>query len=294
MFLLNSPYGKDEVWEKLPVEVQKQIIDKKLKFYVIDATKIADEVGLRGRINVTMQTAFFLISGVVPEAKALELIKQSIEDTYGNKGRDVVEMNMKAVEVDPLAHREGRRTREGDRATCTWPTRCPRRPPRSCRTVTAEIIANRGEDLPVSKLPDDGTWPTATTQCEKRNIAEEIPVWDPDTCIQCGECSLVCPHAVIRMKIYDPAKLAGAPPTFKSTEAKGAEFKGQKFTPAGLRRSTARAAACASAPAPPTRRTPRARRRPQGDQHVAPDPAARRPSRRTGSSSSGCPRWTRS
>ena len=229
VFLLNSPYGKAEVWEKLPVEVQQQIIDKRLKFYVIDATKIADEVGLRGRINVTMQTAFFLISGVVPEAKALELINQSIEETYGNKGKDVVEMNMKAVattrarleKVDVPAKTSG---------SLHMASPVSAKAPEFVRTVTAEIIANRGDALPVSKLPVDGTWPTATTQWEKRNIAEECPVWEPETCIQCGECSLVCPHAVIRMKVYDPAKLAGAPPTFKSTDAKGAEFKGQKFT----------------------------------------------------------------
>jgi pyruvate-ferredoxin/flavodoxin oxidoreductase len=229
VFLLNAPYGKAEVWDKIPIEVQKQIIGKRLKFYVIDATKIADEVGLRGRINVTMQTAFFLISGVVPEAKALELINQSIEDTYGNKGKDVVEMNMKAVgmtrarleKVDVPAEPTG---------TVRMVHPVSPHAPEFVQNVTAEIVANRGEDLPVSMLPADGTWPTATTQYEKRNIAEECPVWDPDTCIQCGECSLVCPHAVIRMKIYDAAKLAGAPSTFKSTDAKGAEFKGMKAT----------------------------------------------------------------
>ncbi len=229
VFLLNSPFGKAEIWEKIPVEVQKQIIDKKLKFYIIDATKIADEVGLRGRINVTMQTAFFLISGVLPEAKALELIKAAIEDTYGNKAKDIVEMNMKAVEAA--------RTRI---EKVDYPAKTigglhmippvPADAPEFVKTVIGEIIAGRGEKLPVSKLPDDGTWPSATTRYEKRTIAEEIPVWDLETCIQCGECSMVCPHAVMRMKIYDPAALAGAPPTFKSTDAKGKEFEGKKFT----------------------------------------------------------------
>ena len=158
VFLLNSPYGKAEVWEKLPVEVQKQIIDKKLKFYVIDATKLADEVGLRGRINVTMQTAFFLISGVVPEAKALELINQSIEDTYGNKGRDVVEMNMKAVEVT-RSRLEKVDVPAKTSGSLHLAAPVSAKAPAFVRSVTAEIIANRGEDLPVSKLPDDGTWP---------------------------------------------------------------------------------------------------------------------------------------
>jgi pyruvate-ferredoxin/flavodoxin oxidoreductase len=229
VFLLNSPFSKDEVWGKIPVEVQKQIIDKKLKFYVIDGTKIADEVGLRGRINVTMQTAFFLISGVLEEAKALELIKTAIEDTYGNKGRDIVEMNMKAVEtarsriekVDYPARTEG---------NLHMLPPVPAEAPEFVRTVTAEIIAGRGESLPVSLLPDDGTWPTGTTRWEKRSIAEEIPVWDPETCTQCGECSMVCPHAVIRMRVYDPALLKNAPSAFKSIDAKGKEFEGMKFT----------------------------------------------------------------
>jgi pyruvate-ferredoxin/flavodoxin oxidoreductase len=229
VFLLNSPFGKDEVWEKIPVEVQKQIIDKKLRFYVIDGTKIADEVGLRGRINVTMQTAFFLISGVVPEEKALELIRTAIEDTYGNKGKDIVAMNMKAVEaartrieqVNYPARAEG---------TLHMQPPVPTQAPEFVREVTAAIISGRGETLPVSKFPVDGTWPTGTTKWEKRNIAEEIPVWDSETCIQCGECSLVCPHAVIRMKVYDPALLSKAPATFKSIDAKGKEFEGKKFT----------------------------------------------------------------
>jgi len=229
VFLLNSPFPKSEVWGKIPVEVQKQIIDKKLKFYLIDGTKIADEVGLRGRINVTMQTAFFLISGVLEESKALELIKAAIEDTYGNKGRDIVEMNMKAVEtarsriekVDYPSRTEG---------SLHMLPPVPAEAPEFVRAVTAEIIAGHGESLPVSLLPDDGTWPTGTTKWEKRSIAEEIPVWDPETCTQCGECSMVCPHAVIRMKVYGPALLAKAPSTFKSIDAKGKEFEGMKFT----------------------------------------------------------------
>ena len=229
VFLLNSPFGKDEVWANIPVEVQKQIIDKRLKFYVINGTKIADDVGLREGCNVPLQTAFFVISGILPEAKALELIKTAIEDTYGNKGRDIVEMNMKAVEaarsriekVDYPAKAEG---------SLHMLPPVPAQAPEFVRRVTAEIIAGRGETLPVSALPDDGTWPTGTTKWEKRNIAEEIPVWDSETCIQCGECSMVCPHGVIRMSVYDPANLKEAPLTFKSVDAKGKEFEGQKFT----------------------------------------------------------------
>jgi len=229
VFLLNSPYGKDEVWEKIPVEVQKQIIDKKLRFYVIDGTRIADEVGLRGRINVTMQTAFFLISGVVPEEKALELIRTAIEDTYGNKGKDVVAMNMKAVEAARTRIEQVTYPAKAEGTLHMMPP-VPAQAPAFVREVTAAIISGRGESLPVSRLPVDGTWPTGTTKWEKRNIAEEIPVWDSETCIQCGECSLVCPHAVIRMKVYDPALLSKAPSTFKSIDAKGKEFEGKKFT----------------------------------------------------------------
>ncbi|MGA2480856.1 MAG: pyruvate:ferredoxin (flavodoxin) oxidoreductase, partial [Spirochaetia bacterium] len=229
VFLLNAPYGKAEVWAKIPVEVQKQIIDKKLRFYVIDATRIANDVGMRGRINTIMQTAFFLISGVLPEAKALELINAAIEDTYGNKGKEIVAMNMKAVDAARSRIEKVEYPAMADGALHMLPP-VPAQAPAFVREVTAAIIAGKGEFLPVSKLPDDGTWPTGTTKWEKRNIAEEIPVWDSETCIQCGECSLVCPHAVIRMKVYDPTLLAKAPATFKSVDAKGKEFEGKKFT----------------------------------------------------------------
>ncbi len=229
VFLLNSPFGKDEVWGQIPVEVQKQIIDKKLRFYVINGTKIADDVGLRGRINVPLQTAFFLISGVLPEARALELIKAAIEDTYGNKGRDIVEMNMKAVEAARTRIEKVEYPQTTNGGLHMLPA-VPVEAPEFVQKVTAEIIAGRGERLPVSMLPDDGTWPTGTTKWEKRNIAEEIPVWDSDTCTQCGECSMACPHGVIRMTVYNPGQLKDAPPTFKSVDAKGKEFEGLKFT----------------------------------------------------------------
>jgi len=228
-FLLASPYGKEEVWEHLPAEVQSQIVEKELKFYVIDALKIAEAAGLGWRINTIMQTAFFLISGVLPEKKALELIKQAVEDTYGGKGRDVIEMNLKGVEAARQAIQQVDYPRSAKGQLHMSPP-APADAPKFVREVIGEIIAERGDRLPVSKLPDDGTWPSGTTQYEKRNIAEDIPVWEPEVCIQCGECALICPHAVIRMKACEPALLSGAPPTFKSRDARGKEFEGKKFT----------------------------------------------------------------
>jgi len=229
VFLLASPFDKDSVWENIPVEVQRQIIDKKIKFYCIDALKIADEIGLGNRINIIMQTAFFLISGVLPEKQAIELIEKSIHDTYGKKGGDIVDMNLKAVRAakDKIQMVDYPKQTKGN-LHMTAPV--PAEAPKFVREVLGEIIANRGEKIPVSKLPNDGTYPSGTTKWERRNIAENIPVWDPETCIQCGDCSAVCPHAVIRMKIYEPALLANAPKTFKSTGAKGKEFEGKVCT----------------------------------------------------------------
>jgi pyruvate-ferredoxin/flavodoxin oxidoreductase len=228
-FLLASPYGKDEVWEHLPVEVQKQIIDKKLTFYVIDALGIADRVGLGVRINTIMQTAFFLISGVLPEEQALKLIKEAVEDTYGNKGQDIVDMNMRGVEAARTAIEKVSYPKEV-RGELHMAPSVPEAAPEFVQEVIGEIIAGRGGELPVSKLPEDGTWPTGTTQYEKRNIADEIPVWLPEVCIQCGECSLICPHGVIRQKYYDPGALKKAPAAFQSAEARGKEFEGMRFT----------------------------------------------------------------
>jgi len=197
--------------------------------YVIDALQIAEEVGLGGRINTIMQTAFFLISGVLPEEEAVKLIEDAVKDTYGNKGEDIVEMNMRAVE----AARKAIHTVDYPKQTKGDIHMIPPAPedaPPFVKEVVGEIIAGRGDKLPVSKLPDDGTYPTGTTQYEKRNVAEEIPVWEPDTCIQCGECSLICPHAVIRLKAYDPKHLKKAPETFKSVDARGKEFADMKFT----------------------------------------------------------------
>ena len=228
-FLLTSSHNKDEVWDILPREVQKQIIDKKLKFYVIDAISLAAELGLGARINVIMQTAFFKISGVIPLDTAVTAIKDAIKKSYGKKGDKVVEMNNSAVDA---ALEKIYQVTVPDKATSTitMPPVVPEDAPDFVREVTAEIMARRGDRIAVSKMPVDGKFPTGTTKFEKRNIGINIPQWNPDLCIQCGRCSLVCPHGTIRMKAYDPDVLKDAPESFKSTDAKGKEFAGMKFT----------------------------------------------------------------
>ena len=228
-FLLNSPYGADEVWDKMPVEVQQQIIDKKLTFYVIDGVDLGLKLGLGARINMIMQTAFFVISKILPEEEAVNLIKDAIKKTYGKKGEKIVQMNYNAVDT---AKDNVFEVKYPDKATSKlrMPPIVPEDAPEFVQTVTAEIMRGNGDKLPVSAMPDDGTFPSATTQYEKRNIAVQIPEWDPDVCIQCAQCSLVCPHAAIRVKAYDPAELKKAPKAFKSADAKGPQFKGLKFT----------------------------------------------------------------
>jgi pyruvate-ferredoxin/flavodoxin oxidoreductase len=229
VFLLASPYSKDEVWNHMPDEVERQIIEKKIRFYVIDAIKLAKELGLGARINTIMQTCFFYISGVLPPAKAVESLKKEIKKAYGRKGEDVVQMNYRAVDgtiaglhpVDVPAKPAGKHHMLAP---------VPADAPEFVQTVTATLLQQKGDALPVSAMPDDGTWPTATTQYEKRNIAVEIPCWDTNLCIQCAQCSLVCPHAAIRVKVYPASALQGAPATFKSTDARGKEFAGMKFT----------------------------------------------------------------
>jgi len=228
-FLLNSPYPADEVWDKLPRPVQQQIIDKKLKFYVIDAYTVARETGMGVRINTIMQTCFFAISGVLPRDEAIAAIKREIDHTYGKKGPEIVRKNYEAVD-QTLANLHEVKVPDKATSTIELPPIVSPAAPQFVQEVTAVIMAQKGDTLPVSKFPPDGTYPTGTTQWEKRNIALEIPVWDPEVCIQCGKCSINCPHAAIRMKVYDPALLAKAPPTFKSTDAKGKEFAGLKFT----------------------------------------------------------------
>ncbi len=229
VFLLNSPYGPDEVWDKIPRRVQEQIISKKLKFYVIDAYRVARETRMGSRINTIMQTCFFAISGVLPKDEAIAAIKDAIKKTYGAKGDEIVQMNFNAVDksLDNLYE-----VKVPDHVTSNIeiPPAVPKEAPKFVQEVTAEIIAGRGDHIPVSKFPVDGTFPPATTQWEKRNIALEIPVWDPEVCIQCGKCSMACPHAAIRQKVYEEEHLADAPETFKSTNARGPEFKGLKYT----------------------------------------------------------------
>jgi len=228
-FLLNSPYGPDEVWDKLPYEVQKDIIDKKLRFYVIDALKVARATGMGAHINVIMQTCFFAISGILPREQAIEEIKKAIKKTYGRKGEEVVKKNYKAVD-DTLANLFEVKVPSKVTATVHRPPTVAPTSPEFVQDFTATIMRGEGDLIPVSKMPVDGTFPSGTTRYEKRNIADRIPVWNADTCIQCGKCSIVCPHAAIRLKVYDKSLLAKAPKTFKSADAKGKEFAGMKAT----------------------------------------------------------------
>ncbi len=228
-FLLTSMHGADEVWDTLPQEVQKQIIDKKLKFYVIDAISLAQELGLGARINVIMQTAFFKISKIIPLDTVVKAIKDAIAKTYGKKGEKVVQMNYAAVDgaLDKVFEvKVPGKVSSKLRMRAAVPTDAPD----FVKEVTAELMALRGDKVPVSKMPADGKWPLGTTAFEKRNIAVNIPVWQPDICIQCGTCSLVCPHATIRIKAYDGKYLEKAPEHFKSADAKGRDFAGMKFT----------------------------------------------------------------
>jgi pyruvate-ferredoxin/flavodoxin oxidoreductase len=228
-FLLNSQTGPDTAWETLPREVQEQLVEKRMKLYVIDAYRVAEEAKMGARINTIMQTCFFAISGVLPRDEAIEQIKRTIRKTYAKKGEAVVQQNFAAVDrtLENLFE-----VKVPDKVTSDHrrPPVVPDEAPAFVREVTAKIIESKGDSLPVSKMPVDGTFPTDTARWEKRNIALEIPVWDPATCIQCNKCSLVCPHAAIRPKVYDASLLDGAPETFKSADAKGPEFKGLRFT----------------------------------------------------------------
>ncbi len=230
-FLLNAPYEGDSVWDNLPCEVQQQIIDKELNFYVINAVDVARKTDMGARINTIMQTCFFAISNVLPKDEAIAEIKKAIKKTYGKKGDAIVEQNYKAVDAT-LAHLHKVNVPSSAQSVCHMIQPVPADAPQFVKDLTAEIIAGRGDELPVSAFRDvvDGTWPTATTQYEKRSIATEIPVWDPSTCIQCGKCSMVCPHAVIRMKVADQDTLVkNMPKGFKFANCKDKAFADKKF-----------------------------------------------------------------
>ena len=229
-FLLNTPYSKDEIWATLPTPVQQVLLAKKGKFFVINATKVARESGMGGRINTIMQVCFFALSGVLPKDDAIEAIKKSIKKTYGKKGEEIVQMNLKAVD-NTLAHlHEVVVTDNKVNGTGPLLPSITSNAPEFVRNVLGTIAAGDGDDLPVSCFPNNGTFPTATAQYEKRNLALEIPVWDEKICIQCLKCVAICPHATIRAKVYEPAALKDVPATFKVADSRVPEFKGQKFT----------------------------------------------------------------
>ena len=229
VFLLNSDFGPDQVWNQLPQEDQKTIIEKKLKFYVIDGYEVARKTGMGVRINTIMQTCFFAISGVLPRDEAIAAIKVAIKKTYSKRGEDVVKKNYAAVD-EALAHLHEVSYPDTVSSTLTRRLPVPAESPEFVRDVLGKLIAGEGDDVPVSAFPVDGTYPSGTTQWEKRNLALDIPVWEDDLCIQCGKCALVCPHAVIRQRVYEPVLLENAPETFKSIDAKFKEFPGHKYT----------------------------------------------------------------
>lgn len=229
VFLLNSPYGADEVWDRIPRKVQQQIVDKKLKFFVIDGYQVAKEAGMGQRINTIMQTCFFAISGVLPREEAIAKIKKSIEKTYGKRGEVVVQKNFAAVDA-ALSHLHEVAVPAEATSTIQLPPIISPKAPGFVQRVLGEIIAGNGDNLPVSAFPIDGTFPTATAQWEKRNIALDVPVWDEKLCIQCGKCVMVCPHACIRSKIYEPRVLLDAPAAFKSAAPHWKELKDKRYT----------------------------------------------------------------
>ena len=230
--LLNCPHAAEETWDRLPRSLQQGILDKRLRLFVIDATGVARETGLGGLVNTVLQTCFFAISGVLPGEAAVERIKHAIEKSYGRKGRQIVAQNFAAVDATLAALREVAVPEEATSRFDRQPM-VPVTAPEFVQRFTAVVLAGRGDSLPVSAMPVDGTFPTGTTAWEKRNIADEVPVWEPDLCIQCGQCSIACPHSVIRARFYDAVRLAGPvdpPPTFKSAPVNARGFPDSRFT----------------------------------------------------------------
>jgi pyruvate-ferredoxin/flavodoxin oxidoreductase len=228
-FLLNSsPFKPEEVWDKLPRKVQQDIIAKKLKFFAIDGSRVALDAGMGSRVNTIMQTCFFAISGVLPKDEAIEKIKTAIKKTYGRKGEEIVKKNFKAVDMT-LENLREIAVPAAATSTRELPPVVSPKAPAFVQDVTATIMAGLGDDLPVSKMPVDGTFPTGTTQWEKRNISLFVPVWDAELCIQCGNCALVCPHSCVRAKIVEPAALAAAPAGFPAVEWKDKQNPGKKY-----------------------------------------------------------------
>jgi pyruvate-ferredoxin/flavodoxin oxidoreductase len=229
VFLLNASGEAASVWDQLPREMQEQMIEKRIRFFAIDAYALAKQVGMGGRINTIMQTCFFGISGILPREEAIAHIKKSIEKSYGKRGPEVVRRNCEVVDL-ALAELHEIQIPSAVSATHSRPPLVSERAPDFVQKVSAVMMAGKGDLLPVSAFPVDGTWPVGTAKWEKRNLALEIPVWDTKVCIQCNQCALVCPHAAIRAKVYDDSVLAGAPSTFKSTPYRSAEYKGKMYT----------------------------------------------------------------
>ena len=229
VFLLNAPGDSRQVWDRLPREMQQQIIEKQIRFFTIDAYVLAKQVGMGGRINTIMQTCFFGISGILARDEAISHIKKSIEKTYGKRGPEVVRRNCEVVD-QALAHLYEVQVPAAVSAVRTRPPIVSEHAPDFVQKVTAVMLAGKGDLLPVSAFTVDGTWPVGTAKWEKRNLALEIPVWDSKVCIQCNQCALVCPHAAIRAKVYDESSLASPPSTFKSTAYRAPEYKGKLFT----------------------------------------------------------------
>ena len=228
-FLLNSPYKNDEVWNKLPKRMQGQIIEKNLNFYVIDGYTVAKNTGMGARINTIMQTCFFAISGVLPKDEAIQQIKNAIQKSYGSKGEIVVKKNFEAVD-GTLENLFKIDVPKEITSQITLPPTVSENAPEYVKDTLAMMMKGKGDDIPVSQMPIDGTFPSATTQWEKRNIALEVPAWDEEVCIQCGKCAMVCPHATIRIKAYDEEITKNTPETFKWTKARGKEYDGLAYT----------------------------------------------------------------